>query len=129
MPRHDNPGGAHPIGPGDLKFFHSHKNMKKHRMMFECIAEEETEDGAIPLSTFTGILTDISKAVKKHKFTAYDKGYPKEVLDYVPTNKTYRIETVLDIAKLSAEQFEMLIDDLREYCNAMRFFEGIKHLP
>lgn len=82
-------------------------------MMFECIAQEETEDGAIPLSTFTGILTDISKAVKKHKFTAYAKGYPKEVLDYVPTNKTYRIETVLDIAKLSAEQFEMFIDDLR----------------
>ena len=52
----------------------------------------------------------------------------KDIEDYVK-NKTYRIETVLDIAKLSAEQFEMLIDDLREYCNAMRFFEGIKHLP
>lgn len=40
--------------------------LKKHKMMFECVAKEETENGAIPLREFTTLLTSISKATKKH---------------------------------------------------------------
>ena len=54
-----------------MKFFHSRKNMKKHKILFECIAEEETEDGAIPLLTFTSLLDEISKATKKFNFRCY----------------------------------------------------------
>jgi hypothetical protein len=103
--------------------------LKKHKMMFECIAKEETENGAIPLLQFTGLLSAISKATKKHGFNCYAKAYPKDVSEYVPTNKTYKIKTVRDIVKLTPEQFEMFIGDLREYCNTMRGLATIKKLP
>jgi len=103
--------------------------LKKHKMMFECIAQEETENGAIPLLRFTGLLSAISKATKKFKFHCYAKAYPKEMNNYVPTNKVYKIKTVRDITKLTPEQFEMFIGDLREYCNTMRGLAIIKKLP
>jgi len=103
--------------------------LKKHKLMFECIAQEETENGAIPLLRFTGLLSAISKATKKFKFNCYSKAYPKEMNDYVPTNKVYKIKTVRDITKLTPDQFEMFIGDLREYCNTMRGLAIVKKLP
>lgn len=103
--------------------------LKKHKMMFECVAKEETENGAIPLLEFTGLLASISKATKKHKFDCYMKAYPKDKSNYVPTKKVYKIKTVRDIVALTPEQFEFFIDDLREYCNIMRSMEEINKLP
>lgn len=56
------------------------------------------------------------------------KGYPKEVLDYEPTGKTYEIKTVQDIAKLSPEQFEMFVEDLRNWCNMERTIKVFRDL-
>lgn len=44
---------------------------KKHKILFECIADQETEDGMIPLLTFTSLLAEMSKAAKKFKFHCY----------------------------------------------------------
>jgi len=56
------------------------------------------------------------------------KGYPKEVLDYEPTGKTYEIKTVQDIAELSPDQFEMFIEDLRNWCNMERTIKVFRDL-
>lgn len=65
-------------------------------------------------------MKDIARITKKHKFDCYVKWYPKEKIDYEPTNKTFEIKTVENIAELDDKQFEFFIDDLRQWCNLHR---------
>ena len=67
----------------------------------------------------------ISKISKKFDFECYIKWEPKDTLDYIPTGNTYEIKTLEDIAKLTEDQFEMLIDDLRQWCNYKRAISNI----
>ena len=39
---------------------------------------------------------------------------------------TYTIKTLEDIAKLTEDQFEMMIDDLREWCNISKNVDKLK---
>ena len=94
--------------------------LKKHKMLAEFVALKETEHGAIDLMSSVKFMQDIAKLAKKHGFEAYAKGYPKEVLDYKPTGETIVIKTVEDIAKLTPEQFEMFVEDLRSWANFQR---------
>lgn len=94
--------------------------MKKFKMLIELVAQTETENGSIGVTESVKMMRAIGDVAKKHKFDCYAKWYPKEVIDYIPTGKKYEIKTVEDIAMLTSEQFEMLIDDLRSYCNVMR---------
>ena len=95
--------------------------LKKHKMLAEFVALNETEHGAIDLMASVKFMQDIAKLAKKHGFEAYAKGYPKEVLDYKPTGETIVIKTVEDIAKLTPEQFEMFVEDLRSWANFQRW--------
>lgn len=94
--------------------------LKKYKMLIELVNKQETENGAIGVLESVKLMRAIGAVAKKHKFDCYAKWYPKEVIDYVPTEKTYEIVTVEDIAKLTPEQFEMFIDDLRSWCNFHR---------
>lgn len=99
--------------------------LKKHKMLVEYIAKKETEEGGVGLIEGVKFMKAIWNLADKHWFDAYMKGYPKEVLDYVPTGKTYQIKTVEDIAKLTSEQFEMFVEDLRNFCDIMRWVYAI----
>lgn len=99
--------------------------LKKHKMLAEFVALKETEHGAIDLMASVKFMQDIAKLAKKYGFEAYCKGYPKEVLDYVPTGNTYLIKTVEDIAKLTPDQFEMFVEDLRNFCRTMQAVDVI----
>ena len=101
---------------------------KKHRMMVELIAQEETLLGGVDLSTISDLLEKVWSVAKKYKFDAYIKWYPKKVIDYKPTWKTYLIKTVEDIAKLTPNQFEMFIDDLRNFCLLMQDVELLNRM-
>ena len=102
--------------------------MKKHKMLAEFVALKETEHGAIDLMASVRFMQDIAKLAKKHGFEAYAKGYPKEVLDYKPTGETIVIKTVEDIAKLTPEQFEMFVEDLRSWTTYTRWLDALKDL-
>lgn len=97
--------------------------MKKFKTLLEFVYKEETEHWAISLLKHWLFAKDISKIAKKHWFDCYAKWYPKEKLNYIPTWKTIEIKTVEDIAKLTAEQFEFFIDDLRNFCDLHRQME------
>lgn len=99
--------------------------MKKHKMLAEFVALKETEHGAIDLMASVKFMQDLGKLAKKHGFEAYAKGYPKEVLDYKPTGENIVIKTVEDIAKLTPEQFEMFVEDLRNFCRTMQAVDVI----
>jgi hypothetical protein len=49
-------------------------------------------------------------------------------LDYQPTNETYNLKTLEDIAELTAAQFEMFIEDLRNWCNVQKSIEMMKKI-
>ena len=101
---------------------------KKFKMLFEIVNKKETESWCIWLTESGKILKDISKITEKAGFDCYIKWYPKEKLDYVPTNKTIIIKTVEDIAKLNEKQFEFFIDDLRSWFNLTREINTINDI-
>ena len=94
--------------------------LKKYKMLIEVVAKKETENWAIGLRESGLFMKDIAKVTTKHKFDCYIKWYPKDKLEYEPTNKTFEIKTVEDIAELDEKQFEFFIDDLRQWCNLHR---------
>lgn len=94
-------------------------------MLAEFVALKETEHWAIDLMASIKFMQDIAKLAKKHGFEAYAKAYPKEIVDYKPTGETIVIKTVEDIAKLTPDQFEMFIDDLRSFCRTMQAVDAI----
>jgi len=102
--------------------------LKKHKILVEFIRKEETESWAIPIKESIDLINSIWRVAKKFKFDCYLKWYPKEKLNYKPTQKEYKIKTLEHIAKLSAEQFEFFIDDLRNFCNMQRQVKVIKKL-
>lgn len=102
--------------------------MKKHKMLAEFVALKETEFWAIDIMRSVKFMQDLSKIAKKHWFEAYAKWYPKDVSDYVPTGDTIEVKTVEDIAQLSPEQFEMFIEDLRNWCNIQRGIVAMKNI-
>lgn len=97
--------------------------MKKYKFLLEFVSKKETLHGAINLEEFHKISKIIDKIAKEINFDCYVKWYPKEKLDYVPTQKEYHIKTVEDIQELTEQQFEFFIEDLRNWCNIHR---GIK---
>lgn len=94
--------------------------LKKFKMLIELVAQTETENGAIGVTESVKMMRAIWAVAKKHKFDRYAKWYPKEVINYIPTGNTYELKTLEDIAKLTPEQFEMMIEDLRGWCNWRR---------
>jgi hypothetical protein len=93
---------------------------KKFKMLIELVAQTETEHWAISVTDSVKLMRGVGAVAKKHKFDCYAKWYPKEVIDYIPTGNTYEIVTVEDIAKLTADQFEMFVEDLRGWCRLHR---------
>ena len=104
------------------------KEFKKHKMLVEFIAQKETENWGIWFLKSAWFMKQISDVAKKNNFDCYIKWYPKSKLDYIPTNKTIEIKTVEDIAKLSEQQFEFFIDDLREWCKISRELKVLNDL-
>ena len=97
-------------------------------MLFELVAQKETEHGAIDLMESIKIMKGIGSFAKKHWFDAYCKGYPKGILDYVPSGQTYQIKTVEDIARLTPNQFEMFLEDLRQFCATMQVVSTLNEM-
>lgn len=103
-------------------------SLKKYKLLLELVNKEETENGAIDLLKSCKIMKDFWSLAKKHGFDCYVKWYPKDVFNYEPTGKTYEIKTVQDIAQLSPEQFEMFIEDLRNWCNMERMIKVFRDI-
>lgn len=101
---------------------------KQHRMMFEVIRKEPTEHWAISVTESVWIMKKISSLASKEWYECYLKSYPKGILGYEPTNKEYKIKTVEDIAKLSPEQFEMFLEDLRNWCDIQRWIDTLSSM-
>ena len=99
--------------------------LKPHTMLLHIVKKEHTENGAIPLGDSIKMMNDFWKVAKKHGCECYIKGQKKEVLEYIPTGKTYELKTLEDIAALTADQFEMMIEDLRAWASWRR---GVKEL-
>ena len=102
--------------------------MKKYKMLVEFIAKKATEDWAIDALKSISFMKAIWVIAKKYDFEALLKAYPKDVAGYEPTGKTYQLRTLEDIAKLTPEQFEMFIDDLRNWCDVQRWLGIISQL-
>lgn len=102
--------------------------MKKYKMLAEFVSKKETEHWTIWAIESVKFMKEISKVAEKHWFDGYAKWYPREKVDYVPTWKAYEINTIDDITKLTPQQFEFFIDDLRNYCNLMRNVKELKDL-
>lgn len=100
--------------------------LKKFKMLIELVNQTETEGGLIWLKESVTLMKDVSKMAKKNGFDAFAKWQKKEILDYIPSGKEILIETVEDIAKLSPEQFEIFIDDLRSWCEFTRWVDSLK---
>lgn len=101
---------------------------KKFKELIEFVKKEETEHWAVWLREHWLFLQDLWKLAKKHWFDCFCKAYPKEKANYNPTNKKYQIKTVEDISKLTPEQFEMFVDDLRQYCQTMQWVRVVQDL-
>lgn len=102
--------------------------LKKFKMLIELVNQTETEGGFIWLKESVTLMKDVSKMAKKNGFDAFAKWQKKEIIDYIPSGKEILIETVEDIAKLSPEQFEIFIDDLRSWCEFTRWVDSLKTL-
>lgn len=100
--------------------------MKKYKMLVEFIHQKETENWYIWLKESVWFMMDISKTAKKHWFDAFAKWQKKEVIDYIPSWKEIYIQTVEDVANLTPEQFEVFIDDLRQWCEFTRNVDSLK---
>ncbi len=103
--------------------------MKKYKILLEFIKKEKTKDGAVPVFEAVKFSKEIWKVAKKFWYDCFMKAYPKSKANYKPTNKEYKIKTVEDIVKLTPEQFEFFIDDLREYCKTERDIPLMKQIP
>lgn len=97
-------------------------------MLVEFVAKEATEDWAIGAFRNINFMKAIWAIAKKYDFESLLKAYPKDVAGYEPTGKTYQLRTLEDIAQLSPEQFEMFIDDLRNWCDVQRWLGIISQL-
>lgn len=102
--------------------------MKQFKMLVQFVRKEATEMWAISIKETISLADDISKLARKKWYEAYLKWEKKEVSDYKPTGEKIEIKTVEDIAKLTQEQFEMFIEDLRNWCNVQRGIEAMKLL-
>ena len=102
--------------------------MKNHRILVEFVSQKQTELWWISLSESGKIMTAIWKVAKDNNYDAFIKWNPKSVIDYKPTGETIEIKTVEDIAKLTPEQFEMFIEDLRSWCILKRWVDLFKDL-
>jgi hypothetical protein len=104
--------------------------MKKNfKIILELIKKEETEYGAISIKESSAILDSFGKLAKKLGFECYVKGEKKEVLDYVPTGGKYELKTLRDVANLlTEEQFEMFIEDFRNFCKTTKNMNEIKKI-
>lgn len=101
---------------------------KKFKELIEFVKKEETEHWAVWLREHWLFLQDLWKLAKKHWFDCFCKAYPKEKANYNPTNEKYHIKTVEDISKLTPEQFEMFVDDLRQYCQMWQWVRVVQDL-
>ena len=89
---------------------------RKHKIWLEFKAKEETPGGAILLNDKIKIINGVAKLAKKLKFDCNLMGLPTEVINYEPSGETIKIEKLGDIVeKLSPEQFEMFMIDLRKW--------------
>lgn len=113
---------------GKINFIQKYVVMKKHKMLVEFIAQEATEDWAIDALRSINFMKSIGAIAEKYDFEALLKAYPKDVAGYEPTGKTYQLRTLEDIAELTPEQFEMFIDDLRNWCDVQRWLGIISQL-
>lgn len=94
---------------------------QKHKIWLEFRAKEATPNGGISVDRSVKFGKEIDKIAEKHGFDCFCKGFPKEVLDYEPSGKTIQIEKLSDIIeKLTPEQFEMFLIDLRKWIEAGR---------
>lgn len=100
--------------------------MKKHKLLLEIVKKEETVDWAISILESINVTKEFWKLSKKLWYDCYLKWYPKEILDYQPTNKRYEIKTVEDIAELGEDQFEMFVEDLRSWCKLQKQVNELK---
>lgn len=102
----------------------------KHKIWLELNAEEATEEGAIPIATSIKLIQELLKVAKKYKFDARMKAIPKEIINYIPSGKIIKIEMLSDIIeKLSSEQFEFFINDLRKWVEHGRQIKAMKDDP
>ena len=101
---------------------------KPYTMLLHFIRKEETENWSIPLDEMIRFTRQLSQTAEQLWFECYVKPQKKEVLDYIPSGNTYTIKTLEDIAKLTEDQFEMMIDDLREWCNISKNVDKLKWL-
>ena len=94
------------------------------KMLLELVAKEKTDMGAIPLSQSISLMDKFGKLAEKLGFDCYIKGEKKEVLDYKPTGDQYILKTLDDVAmNLTEEQFEMFIDDFRNFMKCRKNME------
>lgn len=117
-----------PTKLGKISFIPKYVVMKKHKMLVEFIAKEATEDWAIDAFRNINFMKSIGVVAKKYDFEAFLKAYPKDIANYEPTGKTYHLKTLEDITQLTPEQFEMFVDDLRNWCDMQRWLKGISTL-
>ena len=104
--------------------------LKKHKIWLELLAKEPTEFGAIPIKTSVGIIRDTAKVAEKYKFEAMIRGLPKDIADYEPSGKEIQIEKLSDIIeKLTPEQVEMFLVDLRKWIDHGREIKAMKDNP
>lgn len=113
---------------GKISFIPKYESMKKYKMLVEFIAQEANEDWAIDALKSFRFMKAIWAIAKKYDFEALLKAYPKDVAGYEPTGKTYQLRTLEDIAELTPEQFEMFVDDLRNWCDVQRWLGIISQL-
>ena len=113
---------------GKISFIPKYESMKKYKMLVEFIAQEANEDWAIDALKSFRFMKAIWAIAKKYDFEALLKAYPKDVAGYEPTGKTYQLRTLEDVAQLSPEQFEMFVDDLRNWCDMQRWLGIISQL-
>ena len=93
---------------------------KNFKLLLELVKKEKSHAWWIWIKESVDLMNSFWELAKKKWFDCYVKWHPANILNYKPTNKTYILKTLWDISKLSAEQFEMLIDDLRSWCKLNR---------
>ena len=113
---------------GKISFIPKYESMKKYKMLVEFIAKKATEDWATDALKSISFMKAIWAIAKKSDFEAFLRAYPKDIAGYEPTGKTYHLKTLEDVAQLSPEQFEMFVDDLRNWCDMQRWLNVISTL-
>lgn len=98
---------------------------KPFSVLLHLVRKDDASSAYISIPDLVKMTEWIAKISKKFDFECYIKWEPKDTLDYIPTGNTYELKTLEDIAKLTEDQFEMLIDDLRQWCNYKRAISNI----